>query len=86
MFFNVVVDKEETLEKCVYVETHGCSTNLADGEVIIGCLSKAGYNVVSRIENANVLIYNTCAVKTPTENRMTSLLKKTPKDKTKLGP
>jgi len=65
----------------VYVETHGCSTNFADGEVIAGCLSKAGYEISNTIEDAEALVYNTCAVKMTTENRMISLLKKAPKDK-----
>ena len=65
----------------VYVKTHGCSTNFADGEVIVGCLATAGYKVVNNMEDADAVIYNTCAVKTPTENRMISLLKKVPKGK-----
>jgi len=60
----------------VYVKSFGCSTNFADGEVIAGCLSDAGYEIVDSPENADVLIYNTCAVKTPTENKMITVLKK----------
>ncbi len=65
----------------VYVKSFGCPTNLADGELMVGCLSEAGYNIVVRIEDADFLIYNTCAVKTPTENRMMEILRKTPSDK-----
>jgi MiaB-like tRNA modifying enzyme len=65
----------------IYVKSFGCSANRADGEVIVGCLSKAGFKVVENPQDAEVLIYNTCAVKTPTENRIISILKKTPKDK-----
>ncbi len=46
-----------------------------------GCLSEAGYNIVERIEDADFIIYNTCAVKTPTENRMMEILRKAPSDK-----
>ncbi len=65
----------------VYVQSFGCPTNFADGEVIAGCLSKSGYDVVDRLEDADILVYNTCAVKTPTENRMIRILKKAPKGK-----
>jgi len=65
----------------VYVKSFGCPTNLADGEVIAGCLSEAGYNVVEGVQSADILIYNTCAVKSPTENRMIAILKRVPKDK-----
>jgi MiaB-like tRNA modifying enzyme len=65
----------------VFVESFGCSTNMADGEFIMGSLLTAGYEIVNKIEDADVLVYNTCAVKTPTENRMIDTLKKAPKTK-----
>ncbi len=65
----------------VYVKSFGCPTNLADGEVIAGCLSRAGFDVVEEIQNADILIYNTCAVKSPTENRMVGILRKAPRNK-----
>jgi MiaB-like tRNA modifying enzyme len=65
----------------VYVESFGCPTNKADGEYMVGCLSEAGYKVADEVEEADVVVYNTCAVKSPTENRMMSLLKRAPKNK-----
>ncbi len=65
----------------VYVKSFGCPTNLADGEVIAGCLSKAGFDIVEGVHNADILVYNTCAVKAPTENRMVDILRKAPRDK-----
>jgi threonylcarbamoyladenosine tRNA methylthiotransferase CDKAL1 len=67
--------------KRVYVKSFGCPTNLADGEVITGCLSKAGFEIVEETHNADILIYNTCAVKSPTENRIVDILRKAPGDK-----
>ena len=67
--------------KTVYVKSFGCSANLADGEVIAGCLKNAGYALVDRPEDAQFLVYNTCAVKAPTENRIVDLLRKVPKNK-----
>ena len=67
--------------KRVYVKSFGCSANLADGEVITGCLSEAGFELVEDPKDAEFLVYNTCAVKSPTENRIVDLLRKVPKDK-----
>lgn len=64
----------------VFVKSFGCSSNVADGEFMIGCLSEAGFQVVGSVREADVLIYNTCAVKTPTENRVVGILKKTAVD------
>jgi MiaB-like tRNA modifying enzyme len=67
--------------KRVYVKSFGCSANLADGEVIAGCISGAGFEVVDDPEDAEILVYNTCAVKSPTENRVIDLLKRVPEGK-----
>ena len=67
--------------KMVYVKSFGCSANVADGEVIVGCITSAGYDVINNPENADFLVYNTCAVKSQTENRIIDLLRKTPKNK-----
>jgi len=64
-----------------YVKSFGCSANLADGEVLAGCLADAGYNLVKTIEAADIVIHNTCAVKGPTENRMITVLKRVSSDK-----
>jgi len=63
----------------VFLKSFGCSTNLADGEVMAGCLAEAGFKLVSSVADADMVIYNTCAVKGPTENRMIDVLKKVPK-------
>ncbi len=65
----------------VYVKSFGCSANLADGEVIAGCLSGAGFDIVEDPMEADILLYNTCAVKAPTENRVIGILREAPKDK-----
>jgi len=62
----------------VFVKSFGCSTNLADGEVLAGCLAEAGYIIVDSVDDADLVIYNTCAVKGPTENRIIEALKRVP--------
>jgi MiaB-like tRNA modifying enzyme len=60
----------------VFLKSFGCSSNMADGEFMAGCLDEAGFELVDSAEKADILIYNTCAVKTPTENRIMEILKK----------
>lgn len=65
----------------VYVKSFGCATNFADGETIKGCLATRGYQLVDEADDADILIYNTCAVKAPTENRMVNILRASPAGK-----
>jgi MiaB-like tRNA modifying enzyme len=54
---------------------------MADSEVLAGCLSQAGFQLAASETEADVLIYNTCAVKGPTENRIIDALKRAQKGK-----
>jgi MiaB-like tRNA modifying enzyme len=62
----------------VYLQSYGCSANTADGAVLAGCLAEAGFALTSLLQEADVVIYNCCSVKGPTENRMLDLLKRVP--------
>ena len=65
----------------VLVRSFGCSSSVADGEVMAGCLRAAGLELTASIEEADVVVFNTCAVKSPTENKMIHLLKRVPPEK-----
>ena len=65
----------------VFVRSFGCSANLADSEALMGCLNHSGHKIVEKISSAELVIYNTCAVKGPTENRVIEALKRVPNEK-----
>jgi MiaB-like tRNA modifying enzyme len=65
----------------IFVRSFGCSANTADSEALKGCLAQAGYPIAPTENNADIIIYNTCAVKGPTENRIIDALKQIPKTK-----
>ncbi len=51
-------------------ETYGCQQNENDTERIRGMLFEAGYEFTDVTENADVVIYNTCAVRENAESRI----------------
>ncbi len=53
----------------IYIENYGCSANYNNGEIIAGLLKKAGHKLTSE-RAADIIILNTCTVKTPTENKI----------------
>ncbi|MFH0832362.1 MAG: tRNA (N(6)-L-threonylcarbamoyladenosine(37)-C(2))-methylthiotransferase [Candidatus Aenigmatarchaeota archaeon] len=61
--------------KKIYIETYGCSSSRNDGEIMSGLLSNAGFQLVDDIDNADVIIINTCIVKQPTESKIVSRIK-----------
>ncbi len=58
----------------VYIETYGCALNQADSQVIAEELERHGYLIVDRLENANIIIINTCTVRLDTDQRITKRL------------
>jgi MiaB-like tRNA modifying enzyme len=54
----------------VFIESYGCTFNQADGQIIAGNLLDNDIDIVDDIEDADVIIVNTCYVKLPTEDRM----------------
>ncbi len=47
-------------KKAVYVVTLGCSKNEVDSELMLSILNKGKYEIADEIENANIIIVNTC--------------------------
>ncbi len=53
-----------------YVETYGCQQNEADSERIRGMLSECGYRPAGQAEGADVVVFNTCAIREHAEDRV----------------
>lgn len=52
------------------VKTYGCQGNLADSEKICGIMDELGYEEVFTEEEADVIIFNTCAIRDNAEQRV----------------
>ncbi|MGD6933593.1 MAG: tRNA (N(6)-L-threonylcarbamoyladenosine(37)-C(2))-methylthiotransferase [Candidatus Bathyarchaeia archaeon] len=64
----------------INIKTYGCSANTADTETITGILTNNGHQITNE-QNAEIVIFNSCAVKGPTENRIINAIKQVPKTK-----
>ncbi len=54
----------------VYIETYGCQMNVNDSEVILSILQDAGYALTENIEEAAVILANTCSIRDNAEQRI----------------
>lgn len=59
----------------IYFETYGCTSNKADTRVMEALAKKAGHEVSSSYENADMVVINTCVVIKKTEKRMLRRIK-----------
>ncbi len=53
-----------------YTHTYGCQGNVADGQRINGMLEEMGYDFTENVEEADLVLYNTCAVREHAEDRV----------------
>ena len=53
-----------------YVRTYGCQQNVADGEKIKGLLYEMGFEFTDSDQEADLIIFNTCAVREHAEDRV----------------
>ena len=60
--------------KRVFLETYGCQMNVADSEVMAGVLERAGMELVTRPDEADAVILNTCAIREHAEARVVGRL------------
>ncbi|PLT31630.1 tRNA (N6-isopentenyl adenosine(37)-C2)-methylthiotransferase MiaB [Peribacillus deserti] len=53
-----------------YIRTYGCQMNEHDTEVMAGILMALGYEPTNGVEDANVILLNTCAIRENAENKV----------------
>ena len=58
------------MERTYSVETYGCQMNVHDSERIAGLLDDAGYVPVTEGEQADIVVFNTCAVRENADNKL----------------
>ncbi len=70
---NINNPKSKTPMK-VFIKTYGCTFNQRDGQAIAGVLTKAGFTISSEKE-AEIIVVNTCGVKTVTQDKIINYIK-----------
>ena len=67
---NVILDYYQDAPPTAFVHSFGCQQNVNDGEKILGVLVNAGYGRAAAPEGADLIIFNTCAVREHAEQRV----------------
>ena len=58
------------MNKRIYIETYGCQMNVVDSEVIFSIMRKEGYERTTVMEDADIILANTCSVRDNAEQRI----------------
>src|SRR5271154_4917395 len=60
----------ESADKTFYLETFGCQMNAHDSEKVVGTLLQQGYRQVPTVEEAGLVLYNTCSIRDKAEQKV----------------
>ncbi len=57
-------------QRLCYTHSYGCQQNVADGERLNGMLAEMGFGFTDSLDEADLILFNTCAVREHAENRV----------------
>src|SRR5580704_17149839 len=60
----------DVAQKTFYLETFGCQMNAHDSEKVLGTLVSEGYRQVQTVEEAELVLYNTCSIRDKAEQKV----------------
>lgn len=60
--------------KKLYVESYGCQMNFSDSEVVASIMTNEGYTTTRNIDEADVVLINTCSIRENAETRVRNRL------------
>ncbi|MBQ6688069.1 MAG: tRNA (N6-isopentenyl adenosine(37)-C2)-methylthiotransferase MiaB [Bacteroidales bacterium] len=66
---NIIHTTDDSRPK-VYIETYGCQMNVNDSEVILSILQDEGYSLTEDIDQADLILANTCSIRDNAEQRI----------------
>ena len=65
-----LLNKKKTVSKTqkkFYIESYGCQMNFSDSEIVASILDREGYRITKKIEDANLVLLNTCSIREKAE-------------------
>jgi len=62
--------------KKVFIESYGCQMNLNDSEIVAAILLEKGFNTTSNLEEADLVLVNTCSIREKAEQTVRKRLEK----------
>ena len=69
-------NQEITNNKKVFIESYGCQMNFSDSEIVASILNEQGYNTTQNLEEADLVLVNTCSIRDKAEQTVRKRLEK----------
>jgi len=73
---SVSLEKNITNSRKLYIESYGCAMNFSDSEIVASILASEGFNTTKKLEDADLVLVNTCSIREKAELTVRKRLEK----------
>ncbi|MGL2966556.1 tRNA (N6-isopentenyl adenosine(37)-C2)-methylthiotransferase MiaB [Flavobacterium sp. XGLA_31] len=73
---SMVLEHKEGNTKKLFIESYGCAMNFSDSEIVASILTEQGYNTTQKLEEADLVLVNTCSIRDKAEQTVRKRLEK----------
>jgi tRNA-2-methylthio-N6-dimethylallyladenosine synthase len=72
----LALENNEKNSRKLYIESYGCQMNFSDSEIVASILAKEGFNTTQQLEEADLVLVNTCSIREKAEQTVRKRLEK----------
>ncbi|WP_271392456.1 tRNA (N6-isopentenyl adenosine(37)-C2)-methylthiotransferase MiaB [Aequorivita sinensis] len=72
----LILEAKKENSKKLYLESYGCAMNFSDSEIVASILADQGYNTTNLMEEADLVLVNTCSIRDKAEKTIRKRLEK----------
>ncbi|MGL2963111.1 tRNA (N6-isopentenyl adenosine(37)-C2)-methylthiotransferase MiaB [Flavobacterium sp. RSB2_4_14] len=73
---SLVLEYKKENTKKLFIESYGCAMNFSDSEIVASILTNQGYNTTQNLEEADLVLVNTCSIRDKAEQTVRKRLEK----------
>ncbi|MDW5287526.1 tRNA (N6-isopentenyl adenosine(37)-C2)-methylthiotransferase MiaB [Formosa sp. PL04] len=73
---SLVLEQKKENSRKLFIESYGCAMNFSDSEIVASILHKQGYNTTQNLEDADLVLVNTCSIRDKAEQTIRKRLEK----------
>ncbi len=72
----LILDSNKENSRKLFIESYGCAMNFSDSEIVASILDKEGFNTTQNLEDADLVLVNTCSIRDKAEQTIRKRLQK----------
>lgn len=72
----LVLENKKQNTKKLFIESYGCAMNFSDSEIVASILNEQGFNTTQNLEDADLVLVNTCSIRDKAEQTVRKRLEK----------